>query len=364
MRSRLRPWMLVSAAWLVPAVLAFLASIGQQALWSDDGPSLAQLFFDSLDWLVYALFVPVIFVISARWPVTGRHRRRWAWLVHLALALLFCVLWASLGIALQAVLGTNDFTDGVFTAWLSWVYVTIPFGVGVYFGMVAIEHAFRHVEESRQWEAQVARTEAQLTAARLAALEARLNPHFLFNALNSIAVLVRDGANDRANRAVEELSDLLRATLERDSAEISLEREMALVRRYLAVEELRFQDRLRVAIDVPDELMAAAVPAFALQHLVENAVRHGVASTITAGRISIIARRVGERLILAVRDDGTGIPDGAADRPGHGLAHTRQRLHALHGEEGSLEVARHPDGGTVATLTLPWRESARQDEAS
>jgi sensor histidine kinase YesM len=348
--------MLVSAAWLVPAVLAFLASIGQQALWSDDGPSLAQLFFDSLDWLVYALFVPVIFAISARWPVTGRDRRRGAWLVHLALALLFCVLWASLGIALQAALGTNDFAEGVRRAWLSWVYVTIPFGVGVYFGMVAIEHAFRHVEESRQWEAHVARTEAQLNAARLAALEARLNPHFLFNALNSIAVLVRDGANERANRAVEELSDLLRATLERNSAEIALEREVALVQRYLAVEELRFQDRLRATIDVPDELRAAAVPAFALQHLVENAVRHGIASSIAAGRISIIGRRVGGMLVLAVRDDGTGIADGAEQRDGHGLAHTRERLRALHVDRASLVVERHPDGGTVATLTLPWRE--------
>jgi sensor histidine kinase YesM len=348
--------MLVSAAWLVPAVLAFLASIGQQRLWSDEGPRLGQLFFDSLDWLVYALFVPVIFWIAARWPLTGRSRRPWAWLVHLLTALLFCILWASLGIGLQAALGTNDFAEGVATAWLSWVYVTIPFGVGVYFGMVSIEHAFRHVAEAREWEARAARTEAQLNAARLAALEARLNPHFLFNALNSIAVLVRDGANDRANRAVEELSDLLRATLERDSAEITLERELELVRRYLAVEELRFQDRLRAAIDAPAEVARAAVPAFALQHLVENAVRHGLASTIDAGVITITARRRGDTLVLVVRDDGTGITSADAERPGHGLAHTRERLWALYRDRASLVVARDAAGGTLATLTVPWRE--------
>lgn len=356
MRSRLRPWMLVSAAWLLPAVLAFLSSIGQQRLWNDQAPNFAQLLFDSLDWLLYALFVPVIFAIASRWPLTGRTRRRGAWLVHLLTALLFCVLWASLGIALQALLGTNDFADGVATAWLSWVYVTLPFGVGVYFGMVSIEHAFRHVDEAREWEARAARTEAQLSAARLAALEARLNPHFLFNALNSIAVLVRDGANERANRAVEELSDLLRATLERDAAEITLARELELVRRYLAVEALRFEDRLRPAFDVPDTLLRAAVPAFALQHLVENAVRHGLASTIAAGRLVIAARRDGDALVLTVRDDGTGITAADAARAGHGLAHTRERLQALYGAHASLVVTRDDEGGTTATLTVPWRE--------
>lgn len=361
MRFRPRPWMLVSVAWLVPAVLAFLTALGQHRLWNTGRPDLAQLFFNALDWLVYALFVPVIFAVSARWPLTGPDRRRGAWAVHLAMALLFCVAWASVGTALKGWLGTDDFASGVFTSWLSWVYVTIPFGVGVYFGMVAIEHAFRHVEAARRWEARAARTEAQLSAARLAALEARLNPHFLFNALNSIAVLVRDGANARANRAVEELSDLLRSTLERDSAEITLERELALVRRYLAVEELRFEDRLRTTIDVPDVLLQAAVPAFALQHLVENAIRHGVASTIAAGSVAIVARREGERLVLTVHDDGVGIAADAAEPAGHGLAHTRERLEVLHGDRASLVVARHPDGGTIATLALPWRLMAEDE---
>lgn len=347
--------MLVSAAWLIPAVLAFATSFGQYRLWNADRPDIRQLLFNSLDWLIYALFVPAIFRVSAHWPLTGHHRRRWAWLVHLLTSLLFCVAWAAVGTALKGWLGTGDFSNGVATSLLSWIYVTIPFGVGVYFGMVAIEHAFRNVEEARQWEARAARTEAQLTAARLAALESRLNPHFLFNALNSIAVLVRDHANERATRAVEELSELLRATLERDGAEIPLGRELELLRRYLAVEELRFADRLRPVLEVPEDLLAAAVPAFALQHLVENAIRHGVASTIAAGRVTIRARRDGERLILTVRDDGTGIPEGANRRDGHGLAHTRERLRALHGDRAELTVVRHPEGGTLATLVLPWR---------
>lgn len=354
--------MLVSAAWLIPAVLAFATSFGQHRLWNADRPDLRQLLFNSLDWLLYGLFVPGIFAVSARWPLTGSQRRRGAWALHLATSLLFSGAWATFGTALKRLLGTDQFDGSVFASWLSWVYITIPFGVGVYFGMVAIEHAFRHVNEARAWEARAARSEAQLATTRLAALEARLNPHFLFNALNSIAVLVRDHANDRATRAIEKLSELLRATLEREGVEIRLGREIALLRRYLAVEELRFEDRLRPVVDVPDELLAAAVPAFALQHLVENAIRHGVASTIAAGLVSVTARREGDTLVLTVRDDGTGIADGADRREGHGLAHTRERLRALHGDRAALTVARHPDGGTIATLVLPWRTIAEDDQ--
>jgi LytS/YehU family sensor histidine kinase len=257
---------------------------------------------------------------------------------------------------LKLLLNTDTFERGISFAFRSWFYTTIPFGVGAYFGMVGIEHAIRHHTAARAWEAQAAQAAAQLATARLAALESRLNPHFLFNALNTIAVLVRGGDTDSANRVVEQLSDLLRLTLARPGkSEVPLGEELHLVRRYLAVEQARFPDRLRLTVTIPDELLEAAVPSFALQHLVENAIRHGVASRIAAGKVLVSASREGDHLVLMVEDDGVGITAGQSATPGHGLDNTRARLHVLHGNAASLMVMAAPDGGTRAVMRLPFR---------
>src|SRR6185503_21341952 len=126
-------------------------------------------------------------------------------------------------------------------------------------------------------ETQLARMAEQLTGAKLATLQAQLNPHFLFNSLNTVAVLVRDNDAPRATAVIEHLSDVLRRTLSRTGAsEVSLADELDLVREYLAVEQARFSDRLDPRFGVDEQLLSAAVPSFALQHLVENAVRHGI----------------------------------------------------------------------------------------
>jgi two-component system LytT family sensor kinase len=355
MTPRLKPWMLVSAAWIAPALLSIASNLGQARLWGGE-TSGAQLVFESLDWLIYGFFAPVIFAISERWPLTGRERRRWAWLIHFASSLLFCAAWAGAGTLLKMLLNTDTFERGVGFSFLSWFYTTIPFGVGAYFGMVGIEHAIRHHTAAKAWETQAALAAAQLTTARLAALESRLNPHFLFNALNTIAVLVRGGDTESANRVVEQLSDVLRLTLAHPGkSEVPLGEELFLVRRYLAVEQARFADRLQLTVEIPEQLLTAAVPSFALQHLVENAIKHGVASTIDAGKVRITASREGDHLILAVHDDGLGITPEQAATAGHGLDNTRARLQALHGDEASLTVAPAPDGGTRAILRVPYR---------
>lgn len=355
MNPRLKPWMLVSAAWVAPAVLSIASNLAQARLWGGEAPSLAQLLFDSLDWLIYGLFAPAIFAISERWPLTGQHRRRYAWLIHFISSLLFCAAWAGAGTVLKLLLNTDDFARGMAVAFMSWFYTTIPFGVGAYFGMVGIEHAIRHHTAARDWEAQAARSAAQLTTARLAALESRLNPHFLFNALNTIAVLVRGGDTQSANHVVEELSDVLRLTLAQPlKSEVPLGEELFLVRRYLAVEQARFPDRLRVSISASPDALSAAVPSFALQHLVENAIKHGVASSIAAGKVDITAARNGEQLVLTVQDDGVGVRPGRAELEGHGLENTRARLEMLHGGTARLSVVPADGGGTLATITVPW----------
>ena len=204
---------------------------------------------------------------------------------------------------------------------------------------------------------QLARLSEQLAGARFAALQAQVNPHFLFNTLNTIAVLVREDDRAAAVQIVEQLSEVLRSTLSSHRAdEVTLGEELELVRQYVAIEQARFSDRLRPKFEIDDSLLSAAMPSFALQHLVENAIRHGIARQPDAGRLTIRVRRAAEILEVTVIDDGVGIDAEVSAPEGHGIENTRERLRALYGARASLEIGRRTEGGTIATLRVPYRE--------
>ena len=186
---------------------------------------------------------------------------------------------------------------------------------------------------------------------------------------------MRDQDTRAATRMLELLSDVLRQVLRTDQPhEISLDDELQFLERYLAIEQVRFSDRLRATIDVEASLRDAAVPAFVLQPLVENALRHGVAKRSDAGQVAISARRAGATLVLSVCDDGAGLPTqhltlGAGARSheargsdvngrGLGLSNTRERLTTLYGERAHLELRPRSSGGTIATVTIPYRSYA------
>jgi two-component system LytT family sensor kinase len=348
--------MLVSAAWIGPAILGAINQMAQARIYGEPRPSSRQLLFASGDWLLYAFFTPAVFAISRRWPLARpRLWRRIA--LHLAISLLFCVAWAGGGMLLKAFLIPKALGGAPGTAFVSWLFVTLPFGVAVYLAVVGIEHAIRYFVEARERETQVARLSEQLTGARLTALQAQLNPHFLFNSLNTVAVLVRDDDRPAATRVIERLSDVLRRTLSRTRAnEVTLGDELELVRQYLDVEQARFSDRLRPELDVDPSTLSAAVPSFVLQHLVENAVRHGIARRTKAGRLVVTARRDGDMLELSVTDDGAGLGTSFEEPEGHGLANTRERLGTLYGHSASMVVTAAPTVGTVARLRIPYRE--------
>jgi two-component system, LytTR family, sensor kinase len=370
---RLRPWMIVSVAWIVPAVFAVINRVAQARLQGWEPATTRELLFEFGDWLMYAALTPGVFAVSRRWPFT-RARLLQRIVVHLLFALLFCVAWATCGQILRLVLmaifasprlqsGSAQFWTQLGLEWLSWIFITLPFGVAVYLCMVGIEHATRYFIEARERDVQVARLSEQLSSARFAALQAQLNPHFLFNTLNTIAVLVRDNERASAVRIVEHLSELLRSTLNRQRAnEVTLGEELELVRQYVAIEQARFSDRLRPEFKIPDALLSAAVPSFALQQLVENAIRHGIAGRTAAGLLIVAAEREGEFLQLTVTDDGLGIDPQLAPPAGHGIENTRERLRALYGARASLEITRRPEGGTIATLRVPYRELRPEPE--
>jgi two-component system, LytTR family, sensor kinase len=202
------------------------------------------------------------------------------------------------------------------------------------------------------WRA--AALQSRLAEARLEALRGQLQPHFLFNTLNSVSSLMyRD--IEAADTMIARLSDLLRLTLRGgDEREIPLRRELDLLGRYLDIERIRFEERLRVHLDIDAEAETAMVPPFLLQPIVENAVRHAIAARPEGGRLEIAARLDGERLILSVADDGPGLPEGGGV-PGVGLSNTRARLAELYGAAARLDLDDTPGGGLTVTVTLPRR---------
>lgn len=367
MRRRFRPSLIVAALWVAPALLAMLNHVAQARLHGDQWPALRDLLFSGGDWLVYALFVPPIFAIARRWPIT-RARVRSRILFHLGMSLLFCVAWAVAGKLLQVAIGVlvdaRALEEGLAPRdWISWIFTTLPFGAIVYLSMAGIALAIQYFIEARDREVQVARLSEQLAGARFAALEAQVNPHFLFNTLNTIAVRARDGDTAGTVSMVEQLSDMLRHTLTRHRAsEVTLREELDLVRQYIGIEQARFSDRLQPTFEIDPATLDAAVPSFALQHLVENAIRHGIAKRSGAGRLTIGARRDGGILELRVEDDGPGIDPALAMPEGHGLSNSRERLQSLYGDRAALQVARRPGGGTMATMRVPYREIVREPE--
>jgi signal transduction histidine kinase len=360
--------MLVSAAWILMAVLAAINHIVTRRVYGLAPGRLHDLLFGPTGIaLVCAFIVPLSFAASRRWPFTTRRlAKRVAlhigvaftiWLIAVsvyqgALALTLnphaaAELSGSTGIRYIAVAAGRV---------LEWTFNTLPIGTAVYLSGVGVEHAIRYFIEAREREVQMARLSEQLTSARFATLQAQLNPHFLFNTLNTIAVRARDGDGAGTARMVEQLGDVLRRTLGRDiEHEVTLGEELELVREYLAIEEARFADRLRPTIDVDPSLLDVAVPSFALQHLIENAVRHGISTRPGAGSLNVGARREGDILVLTVADDGPGVDESSDPTEGHGIASTRERLHALYGDRAGLTVARDRAGGTIATLKVPYR---------
>lgn len=224
-------------------------------------------------------------------------------------------------------------------------------------------HYYRAVQER----------ELQLTRARMAALRAQIHPHFLFNTLHSVSTLMEDDV-DGARRMIAQLGELLRASLADSPGEVvPLDDEMALVRMYLEIEEVRFGDRLAVDVEVDPVVRRASVPHLLLQPLVENAIRHGIGARSGPGRLAMRAHADQDQLVLEIEDDGPGpgrfeLPARTAERggaTGHpegaglGLANVRERLERLYGDAASLELLGLPDGGCRATVRLPlhtWTE--------
>jgi hypothetical protein len=343
------------AVWVLPALVATLGLRLVPSRLNPDLGLLPILASQLLIWLPWGLWSAMIAALGERLPFErGGLLRSLA--AHTALGVFvvlaqIAVIWSVSvsfgmnevrGVESMLVIGIRQYGDLLF----------------VIYG--AVVGTFAGLRWHRRWQAtalQAAQLREDVARASLQALRSQLNPHFLFNALNAVVTLIgRDPA--LARDVLVRLADLLRATLAAGEAqESSLEQELQLTRQYLEIEELRFADRLRVVWSVDEGLGAWAVPAFALQPLVENALRHGLARRRAPGVVEVVARRDGDLLELRVGNDG---PDDDAEPPARGgagiaLANLRARCERLYGSRAALELRPRADRGMDAILRLPLR---------
>ena len=219
--------------------------------------------------------------------------------------------------------------------------------------VIGVGHALLFASRSRERERHALALQSQLSEARLAALSSKLNPHFLFNALNSIAELVHRDAV-AADRMIVGLSALLRSSLERAGADqVPLHEELRLLGHYLEIEKVRLGARLHVDWQIEDASLSAQLPPLVLQPLVENAIRHGISRRLTPGRVIVRAFRDKERLILEVHDDG-GAATVANSGFGTGLKTTRARLECLYGDDFAFGLQPDVGQGTLVRMEIPY----------
>ena len=325
-----------------------------------------------LYWVPWFVMTPLLLGAARRWPLGSdgpRSNLRW----HLLFMVAFSIVQVIASDALQFWAGVSH---GVFTqpnrVELAITNYTTSFPALAitawwkYWVFMGCRYAFDYHRRFREREVVAAQLETQLATAQLQALRMQLHPHFLFNALHSAAMLTMIDP-EAAHKVLVQLSALLRTTLDRSSsAEVPLSEEIDFVDRYLAIERVRFQDRLRVAIEADDDALAASVPNLILQPLVENAVRHGIARRTDSGALTIRAARKDGTLVLEVEDDGEGLPNAWTLSPPHGtgvgLTNVRSRLERIYGNQGRLELltpadaSGKPTRGTLARVSMPYRK--------
>lgn len=308
----------------------------------------------------WALLTPGMLLLARRFPF-----RKSDWLrplvVHVFAAALSSSLALVVYICVRKLLVWNDpMVRAPVTSFKQLLVGEFHTGIIIYGTVIGINYALDYYHKYRERELQAAQLASQLAQAQLDALRKQLQPHFLFNTLNTVAILI-DEDTQAAREMLVRLSDLLRATLDRTrSHEVTLRQELEFIEGYLEIERMRFHDRLTVTMEVDPAALDARVPDLILQPIVENAIRHGIAPRAAAGLIEIRAERLNGSLQLQVRDNGGGLLAEAklSGKGGVGIANTQARLAQLYGAEHSFEMRNDAAGGLCVKITLPFRADA------
>ena len=310
-------------------------------------------------WMTWALVTPLVFAAARRFPFRRDRLASFVW-VHLGIAMVISavieIVWLQIGLALQGYLEPEVLARSR-ANWAEMysgaVLSRLVGGAFTYAAVLGVATVLQTQRQVRERETRAVQLEAQLALAQVQALKMQVHPHFLFNTLHAITVLIREDPA-AATRVVTRLGDLLRLTLSRaTTAQVSFRRELEILTLYLEIERTRFHDRLEIEYDVQPSTLGALVPDLVLQPLVENAIRHGVSPNPGVGRIQVRSRREGDWLVLEIRDNGAGLPSERTT-DGIGLTTTRARLERLYGERQELTLSNLSEGGCVARIRIPF----------
>ena len=351
-------WALIVLAWTSFGALT-AGELYFQGRVAGRDPSAIRILAWYLSWTyTWALFTPVILWLKRRFPF---ERNRWVSSlgVHLPASLVISWIGSLAYTSAGQLLGRiPPGADVLIQRSLTTFVAFLHFDPFLYWIVIGLSYLVQQYQESRLRELRSSQLETQLAEARLQALEMQLHPHFLFNALNTIAVLIRTQKNAQAVRVVTGLGDLLRRVLASAGTQfVPLRQEVEFIRRYLEIEQYRFGERLNVEWSIDEATGDARVPYLILQPLVENAIRHAIAPRATVGHLLISSRTSGGRLRLLVRDNGPGLPEAFVGATGNGvgLSTTKERLQHIYGHDHRFDVANAAGGGVCAELDIPFQ---------
>ncbi len=347
-------WTLIALAFAGQHYLTS-AKIGRPVAWTDS------MIGALADWYAFAVLSLGAIRLARRFNLAGPH---WGLRLslHLVAGMVFSLVWILLRAGLAEVFLSSGSGRPFGEVLHNVVVATFFFNVLVYWVVVTGAHAVAYAESLQERERRLLELEGRLTSARLHALQMQLNPHFLFNALNGIATLMYRDV-DRADAMLMKLAGLLRHVVDRGhETRVSLRDELGFLDRYLALEQMRFGDRVQVRRELEPGTLEAMVPNLLLQPLVENAIQHGLEPLADGGTVTLrSARATDGRLCLEVRDDGCGLPPGVSAEGGVGTANVRLRLRQLYGAAGTIDFRAPPDGsrGLWVIVHLPWEKPAK-----
>lgn len=357
-RLKIKKWLAVWAAWTFVGI--FLTS---QSFVQFQTVGMPISFWRILSWQLFSGYVwfalsPIIYWLIRTFTF---EKKKWllSLFVHIIAGIGLTLIQQSVDALVLPKLGylPNSPPRTFFETYKHYVALNLHFGIAIYWGVLGIYQAFRYYQKARERELHTTQLEARLAQTRLQVLKFQLQPHFLFNTLNTISELVHKSP-ESADRMITNLSDLLRISLEKlEVQEVPLQQELDFLQKYVEIEQMRFHDRLKIEMDVAPETLDAIVPNMILQPLVENSIKHGIAPLSQGGTVKVSAERQNGNLLLEVSDDGIGLKNIEISKipQGVGLKNTRARLNHLYGEKHEFEMRSRKKGGVKLHLTIPYQ---------
>lgn len=353
---RLRTAVRIFIAWTVYSLLVAQQSYMLRLTSARPGTWI-QAFLDNASYAYsWALLTPLIFYLGAKLPLAPPVSVRNG-LIHLFVSVALALLTEVVSLLCLTVTDPERYPLPTRYGMMRSAFIMADYGTMLYWVVLLIHHALRYLQQRNEANLRTAELQTQLAGAQLQALKMQLQPHFLFNALNSVSELIHQDPNT-ADRMLALISDLLRTFLQiADTQEVRLEEEIGILERYLEIQKIRFEDRLRFRINIPEGARDAMVPSLILQPLMENAVRHGIANRESDAFIEIAAKREDRALLVTVADNGRPGKPACPDEfiEGTGLRNTRRRLAALYGSGQRFEIRASPHGGIEAMFSIPFR---------